>query len=415
MKKTNIRTGINRRQALKYLSASGAALVLGGSRPAFGQAQSAHAAQATPTARPVHIGALLPVSGDADAYAHQMRMGIETAVSEINAAGGVLGRPLEVAVRDSGTAPATLPDRCRELVEDWGAIAIVGPWVSAGRKYASRFLAERGIPLVNATDHEGEFCHANLFSVGPTTAHNGHALTNYLAESDKSDTSDIDASYFLLGSYPSWQNSLFRQLRFPIYRSGGKIHGQALTTTGERNFKPIIRWIQETGAKTVLFCVMRHHGQEFIHQAGELGLLDKITIGWIGFNETLAEGLSVQERQRIITTSPFVSSDPEGGVPDFVAQIRRQHGAEVPVSYCVLTHYNAVKALKAAWERSGDVSPEAAKAGLAGLTFDSPTGPVTIDATHQHATMSIVVAKGSAEGLQVVKRLGQIAAEPGCE
>ena len=405
MKKTDIRTGINRRQALKYLSASGAALLLECSRPGLGQA---HAVQ---TAQPVRIGALLPVSGDADAYARQMRMGIETAVSEINATGGVLGRPMEVAVRDSETAPATLPDRCRELVEDWGAVAIVGPWVSAGRKYASRFLAERGIPLVNAANHEGEFCHPNLFSVGPTTAHNGHALTRYLAESDKSENG---ASYFLLGSYPSWQNSMFRQLRFPIYRSGGKIHGQALTTTGERNFKPIIRWIQETGAKTVLFCVMRHHGQEFIHQAGELGLLDKITIGWIGFNEILAEGLSVQERQHIITTSPFVSSDPEGGVPDFVARVRRQHGAEVPVSYCALTHYNAVKALKAAWERSGEVSPEAGNAGLAGLTFDSPTGPVTIDATHHHATMNIVVAKGSEAGLQVVKRLGQVAAEPGC-
>ena len=414
MKKTHTRTGINRRQALKCLSASGAALLLGRSRPAFGQSQ---AAQTTQAAQPVRIGALLPVSGDADAYAHQMRMGIETAVSEINASGGVLGRPIEIAVRDSETAPATLPDRCRELVEDWGAIAIIGPWVSAGRKYASRFLAERGIPLVNATNHEGEFCHPNLFSVGPTTAHDGHALTRYLAESDTSDTSDTSesrASYFLLGSYPSWQNSMFRQIRFPIYRSGGKIHGQALTTTGERNFKPIIRWIQDTGAKTVLFCVMRHHGQEFIHQAVELGLLDKVMIGWIGFNETQAEGLSTQERQRIITTSPFVSSDPEGGVPDFVARVRRQHGAEVPVSYCALTHYNAVKALKAAWERSGSISPEAGKAGLAGLTFDSPTGPVTIDATHQHATMNILVAQGSEEGLQVVKRLGQIAAEPGC-
>ncbi len=83
-------------------------------------------------------------------------------------------------------------------------------------------------------------------------------------------------------------------------------------------------------------------------------------------------------------------------------------------SVIALTHYNALKALKAAWERSGSISPEAGKTGLAGLTFDSPTGPVTIDATHHHATMNIVVAKGSEAGLQVVKRLGQVAAEPGC-
>lgn len=73
-----------------------------------------------------------------------------------------------------------------------------------------------------------------------------------------------------------------------------------------------------------------------------------------------------------------------------------------------------MQALKAAWERSGEVSPAAGIAGLAGLTFDSPTGPVAIDAKHHHATMHIVVAQGSAEGLQVVKRLGPVAAEPGC-
>ena len=67
---------------------------------------------------------------------------------------------------------------------------------------------------------------------------------------------------------------------------------------------------------------------------GGMGLLNTIMIDWIGFNETLAEGLSVQERQRIITTSPCVSSDPQGGVPDFVARVRRQHGAEVPVILC---------------------------------------------------------------------------------
>ena len=73
MKKTDIRTGINRRQAFQYLSASSATLLLGQSRLSLGQVQSARAVQ------PVRIGALLPVSGDADAYARQMRMGIETA------------------------------------------------------------------------------------------------------------------------------------------------------------------------------------------------------------------------------------------------------------------------------------------------------------------------------------------------
>ena len=189
--------------------------------------------------------------------------------------------------------------------------------------------------------------------------------------------------------------------------------GQALTDFGERNFRPVIRWIEELGVDVVLFCVMRQHGLEFIRQARASGLLEKVTIGWIGYNETLAAGLDRDDAQRIVTTTPFAASDRLGGVPEFVARIQARIGPDAPVSHVAFTHYNAIMALRAAWERSGDVSPAAAIAGLKGLTFESPTGPVTIDAASQHTTMNIVVARG--RGLEVVERLGPIAPAPGCE
>ena len=390
---------IQRRAALKWIAASGAAALLGRPTsvlPVFAREQT------------VHIGALIPLTGDGDAYARQMRLGIDTAVAEINGTGGVLGRKIAVEYRDSETTPAVLPERCRELIDAWGAIALIGPWAAAGRKYAARFLAERNIPLVNASNHAGGFCSPVLFSLGPTTSQDGHALVRYLDEEEQI------KNYFMLGSYPSWQNTMFRQLRFPMYQHGLHVHGQALTATGERQFRPIIRWIQETNTASVLFCVMRKHGQEFLHQARELGLLNKLTVGWIGFNDTLVDGLTPEELKQIVTTSPFVASDPEDGVPDFVSRVRSQHGGPLPVGYHALTHYNAVKALKAAWEKSGEVSAEAALTGLRGLKFESPTGQVSIDPESQHATMPIVVARGSREGLQVAKRLGPIDPDPGC-
>ena len=392
-------TRIKRRDALKWIAASGAAAFV---------SRSTSLARVFAMDQTVRLGVLIPLSGDVDAYARQMRLGIDTAVAEINGTGGILGRKIAVEYRDSETTPAVLPERCRELIDEWGAIALVGPWASAGRKYAARFLADRNIPLVNASNHEGGFCSPVLFSVGPTTSQDGHALVRYLDEEEQI------KDYFMLGSYPSWQNTMFRQLRFPMYQRGQHVHGQALIATDERQFRPIIRWIQETNTASVLFCVMRKHGQAFLHQAGELGLLDKITVGWIGFNDTLVDGLTPEELKRIVTTSPFVASDPEGGVPDFVARVRSQHGGPTPIGYHALTHYNAVQALKAAWEKSGEVSAAAAMTGLRGLRFESPTGQVSIDPQSQHATMPIVVARGSTDGLQVVKRLGPIDPDPGC-
>lgn len=392
-----VRHPITRRGFLKGLTALGAAASLGRGVPGLAQ-----------TAESVRIGVLLPLTGDVDGHARQMRMGIEAAVAEINDAGGVLGRRIETAYRDSETTPSVLPGHCREFVEDWGAAAVIGPWAAAGRRYAARALAKLNVPLLNATNHEGGFCNPALFSLGPTMAHDSQPLVRYL------DALGAGKKYFLLGSYPSWQNSMFRHLRFTIGPLGGHVQGQALTDYGERNFRPVIRWIQESGAEVVMFCVTRHHGREFIHQARDMGLLDQVTIGWIGFNETLAEGLDADELARIVTTTPFVASDPEGGVPAFVARVRRLHGAEVPVSYMAFTHYNAVKALQAAWNQAGDVGAAAAMHNLRGLDFASPTGPVSIDAGTQHAAMPVVVARGANGGLAVAERLGTVAATPGC-
>ena len=397
MNNAHVRPPITRRGLLKGLTAFGAVASLGQGVAVLAQ-----------TANAVRIGVLLPLTGDADSYAQQMRLGIESAVAEINEAGGILGRPLETAYRDSETTPNVLPGHCRELVQDWGAAAVIGPWAAAGRRYAARALAGFNVPLLNGTNHEGGFCNPALFSLGPTMAHDSQPLVRYL------DATGAGKKYFLLGSYPSWQNSMFRRLRFTIGPLGGHVQGQALTDGGERNFRPVIRWIQESGAEVVMFCVTRHHGREFIHQARDMGLLDQVMVGWIGFNETLAAGLDADELARIVTTTPFVASDPEGGVPAFVARVRQTHGAEVPVSYMALTHYNAVKALQAAWHQAGDAGAAAATSNLRGLGFASPTGSVTIDANTQHAAMPVMVARGAKDGLEVVERLGTVAATPGC-
>ena len=397
MNDAHVRRPVTRRSLLTGFAAVGAASMLGRGFSALAQ-----------TSDTVRIGVLLPLTGDVDIYARQMRMGIETAIAEINDAGGVLGRPLEAAYRDSETAPPVLPDHCRELVGKWGAVAVVGPWAAAGRRYASRVLGELNVPLINATNHEGGFCNPALFSLGPTMAHDSQPLVHYL------DANGAGKKYFLLGSYPSWQNTMFRRLRFTIGPLDAHVQGQALTDYGERDFRPVIRWIQESGAEVVMFCVTRHHGREFMHQARDMGLLDQVMVGWIGFNEILADGLDAAQLARIVTTTPFVASDTEGGVPGFVGRVRQQHGADVPVSYMALTHYNAVKALHAAWNQAGDVTPVAALQNLRGLDFESPTGTVSIDAGTQHATMPVVVARGTEGGLKVVERLGNVASTPGC-
>src|SRR5215467_7371928 len=71
-------------------------------------------------AEPIRIGAVLPFSGGVELYGEQARLGLELAMDEINAAGGILGRPVTVVFRDDGTRPNIASEAARKAVEEDG-------------------------------------------------------------------------------------------------------------------------------------------------------------------------------------------------------------------------------------------------------------------------------------------------------
>jgi urea transport system substrate-binding protein len=89
-------------------------------------------------------------------------------------------------------------------------------------------------------------------------------------------------------------------------------------------------------------------------------------------------------------------------------------GPDTPISHYVLTHYNALKATKAALEAKGEIDREALVDGLEGLSIDSPTGPVSIGAADHHVTLSMYLAKTEGSALVTAEGLGAIAPEAGC-
>jgi len=89
-------------------------------------AQDATPAAAAPEGDPIVIGAAIHQSGWMAAYDLPSLASMELAVEQINAAGGVLGRPLELIVGDGKTDPATVGNVAIELI-DKGADVIIAP------------------------------------------------------------------------------------------------------------------------------------------------------------------------------------------------------------------------------------------------------------------------------------------------
>jgi len=361
------------------------------------------------TAPPVTIGVLLPTSGGLNDHVAQIRLGVTAAVAELNEKDGVLGRPLRLAFRDSEGTLRNLANRCAELVRDEKAQAVIGPFVAAGRKTAARALASSRVPLLTASNNEGGFCTLGAFTLAPTPYQDSFPLLQYL-------DGGRGRSYFLVGSGTSWQRSMFRRTVLRVlYHHGGKVLGEALTRIGETNFEPVARWIAATEADVVLLCVPRRNGSEFVRQAHAIGLLDRIDLGWLGFNEMHAQDLGADLAKKVVTASSFVASDTANGVPALASQLDSHAGDSMPITYYAFTHYTAIMALASAWRSAGEASGEAALRALPDTVFEGATGRIGFDGQSRQAKLPMVIGRGTGEGaLEVIERLGIVDPGPGC-
>lgn len=107
------------------------------------------AGQPAAAATPMKIGAILPLSGALEDYAKSARNAAELAQARINAAGGVLGQPLALAVADDRSDPQGATEAAHKLAGAEKVSAILGPMSSAAFAAAAAVAVPGGLPILS--------------------------------------------------------------------------------------------------------------------------------------------------------------------------------------------------------------------------------------------------------------------------
>jgi branched-chain amino acid transport system substrate-binding protein len=142
-------------------------------------------AGATPVTTPLKLGSILPATGTLAYLGPPMRAGIDVAVEEINAAGGVLGQAVELTSGDEGDAATDTASSAfdRQLAE--GVSAIVGAASSsASMKIIDKAVAA-GVTMVSPSNTSDEFgCYQDngqYFRTAPTDSLQSQAVAQLMA------------------------------------------------------------------------------------------------------------------------------------------------------------------------------------------------------------------------------------------
>jgi len=355
---------------------------------------------------PVKFGVIEPFSGGLELFGTQAKLGLDLAMTEINEGGGILGRPVELIYEDDKTDPKTAVEKTLSFVRRGDVVGLIGPITSSNRDAMLPTLNRAKLPLLYATNYEGGGCSRYLFSFNTVPNQELEKLLPAMK-------ARAGASFYLFGADYVWPQKMFEAAEGLIKGMDGTVAGKEFTPFGVKDFAPVIRRIQASNAKVLVFAVPGADAITFIRQAEDLGLLKTVTVAFLGFAETYLGGFGAGKGQNMWVTVPFAASLDLPGVKDFVAKLRKTTGPDTPISHYAFTHYNALIAARAALVKSGKIDSEALVNGLEGLTFDSPTGPITMDQSH-HVTMNMFLAKTEGAGLEVVEALGPIAPKPAC-
>ena len=353
----------------------------------------------------IRVGALLPFSGGVELYGNQAKLGLDLAAKEINAAGGILGRPVELIYQDDGSRPETASIGVKKLVDEEKVLAVLGPITSSGFNAIRPIIEAAKTPLLYATNYEGGACSRYVFVFSTVPNQELAPLIPFM-------TKTFGNTYYMLGANHEWPHEMFNAAKPMITALGGKILGTEYTTGKEKDFAPLIKTIAASKPKVLLYA-LKGDGMQFIPQADDQGLFKNTTVAFLGLSET---DLTVfgGKGQNMYVVVPFVASSKAPKVKAFVAKVKMAGGPNTTVSNLVMTHYNALMALKAALEKAGKVDKEALVNALEGLTIQTPTGPLTVEKNH-HSTMNLFLAKTQGAELVTVRGIGRIKPEPGCK
>lgn len=249
-------THLNRRHMLSILGASVAA-------PAIVRAQDAG---------PIKIGGMLPLSGPASIEGRQIILGLQFAVEEWNAKGGVLGRKIELVMEDDESNSTKGVTAVRRLIERDKVPFIVGTYASAVAAAASKVSAEYKVPMLSGGSTGAIATDQNtpgdpwFFRSWPDSNAQGEDTARAIVDKFKK------TKVAIIHDNTNYGVTLAEQVTRVVASAGGSIVSKDSYNAGEQDFSSMLTKLRTLRPEAVYIGGWAGDGANIVRQAAEIGL-----------------------------------------------------------------------------------------------------------------------------------------------
>ena len=361
-------------------------------------------------ADPIKMGVVTPLTGTYAPIGQQVRWGIELATKEVNAAGGIMGRPLELLFEDEEANPAVATQKAEKLFQVSKVDFLTGT-VNSGSTLAVGQLAERNNRLASTTVSfsdaiTGDKCSPNVFRVNARAGQQSAALAEWLAKEKPK------ASVYYLGPDYEMGRSTVAAFRAASDARGMKPAGEVFAPLGNKDYSPFFGQIRAARPQVLYTSVAGNDTARLFTQLDEYGLRKTLLI--VGASGTVTSqnmGALGKVAEGYVTGVGYSPEIDTAENKKFVAAFRAMHNAD-PDLYGA-DSYGLVYFYKAAVEKAKSTDTDKVRTAMRGLRWMTPQGEKEMRAGDHQAVQDMYAVKVEGGKFKIVSKVpGNVAIGP---
>jgi branched-chain amino acid transport system substrate-binding protein len=345
-------------------------------------------------AEPIKIGAILPLTGSGASIGVWMKGGTEIAAEEINAAGGIAGRKLDVIYEDHAADASRAVSAMRRLV-DVEKVPFTLTSYSAPTLAIQPIGAQNKVVMMNGGGQSDNLANKDyLYNNISVVSNEIGVLVDWLARDKK-----LRSAVMIVANDEAGRNSA-KTFRERFTAAGGRVLAEEQVALDATDARAQLAKLKARGGEVLYISSYGRNVAIIVDQARELGIrLPLAATSWVQAPEVLnakgAEGM-------LTTRLPYDPNSP------FAKKFKEKYG--IDAGFFAVQYYNATKIFarvaEEALKKTGRLDGEGVKNAIESVrAFDTISGEVVFQPNHT-ALMDIqvgVLKHGNVEVEKVIR------------
>ena len=335
----------------------------------------------------IKIGYFGDLSGPTFNFGESAKNGVLMAADEINQAGGIKGRKIDVVIDDDQGSPERAAVLVNKLIEHDKVIALIGGGASGSSLAAGPRAQSAKIPLISpsstnpAVTEVGEY----IFRACFIDAFQGEVMAKFAVNTLKARKAAI-----MLDFNSPYSRGLTEFFELSFTKLGGQVVSKQSYMQGDPDFKGQLSGIMSAGPDVIY--VPGYYGDVAIiaKQARQLGLHQPL-LGGDGWDAPELWPLGGDALNGSYITNHYSVEDPAPAIQKFVHDYKLRYGNLTPDAHAALG-YDAMRFLAEALDRTGSTDGPKLRDALAQTkNFAGVTGTISIDPARNAVKPAVVL------------------------